>query len=359
MMLSNHILQKSINTACKLTGEEIGVYTPEGQPIVAFFDADESLSSTIKAFSSSVAESQTAAGKSFIKVIEDGRVEYILVTTDGDSAQAICKLVSFQIKELSEAYREKFDKENFIKNLLLDNLLLVDIYNRAAKLDIPIKERRVVMLLRFDKKAVYEDISKVKEGITLRDGDYVVTLAEDNLVIVKHLKEKETDEYIECYSQEILDCFPDNLKSGVRISYGKTVDELRYVSNSYKEAIMAMDVGEIFFKNRRIVSYSLLGIGRLVYQLPLPLCKMFIKEIFGDKNPDDFDEEMLITIDKFFENSLNVSETSRQLYIHRNTLVYRLDKLEKTTGLDLRTFEDAITFKIAMMVAEYMKYMEV
>ena len=121
---------------------------------------------------------------------------------------------------------------------------------------------------------------------------------------------------------------------------------------------MALDVGKIFFDERNIIAYNELGIGRLIYQLPIPLCKMFIKEIFGGKSPDDFDEETLSTINKFFENSLNVSETSRQLFIHRNTLVYRLDKLQKSTGLDLRVFEDAITFKIALMVVKYMKYME-
>lgn len=144
----------------------------------------------------------------------------------------------------------------------------------------------------------------------------------------------------------------------VHIAYGTVVGEIKEVSRSYKEARMALDVGKIFFEDRNIIAYSALGIGRLIYQLPIPLCKMFIKEIFGGKSPDDFDEETLVTIDKFFENSLNVSETSRQLYIHRNTLVYRLDKLQKSTGLDLRVFEDAITFKIALMVVRYMKYME-
>ena len=134
--------------------------------------------------------------------------------------------------------------------------------------------------------------------------------------------------------------------------------DIKEVSKSYKEAKLALDVGKIFSEEKEIVAYSTLGIGRLIYQLPIPLCKMFIKEIFAERSPDEFDEETLVTINKFFENSLNVSETSRQLYIHRNTLVYRLDKLQKSTGLDLRTFEDAITFKIALMVVKYMKYME-
>ena len=147
-------------------------------------------------------------------------------------------------------------------------------------------------------------------------------------------------------------------QSQVHVAYGTVVNELKEVSRSYKEAKMALDVGKIFFSNKNVVAYAKLGIGRLIYQLPIPLCKMFIKEIFENKSPDDFDEETITTINKFFENSLNVSETSRQLYIHRNTLVYRLDKLQKSTGLDLRVFEDAITFKIALMVVRYMKYME-
>ena len=153
-------------------------------------------------------------------------------------------------------------------------------------------------------------------------------------------------------------CSNEDKKNEIRVSYGTIVNELKEVSRSYKEAGMALDVGKIFFDEKEIIAYSVLGIGRLIYQLPIPLCKMFIKEIFEGKSPDQFDEETLMTINKFFENSLNVSETSRQLYIHRNTLVYRLDKLQKSTGLDLRVFEDAITFKIALMVVKYMEYME-
>ena len=152
----------------------------------------------------------------------------------------------------------------------------------------------------------------------------------------------------------IVDMLNTEAMSTVHVAYGTIVNEIKEVSRSYKEAKMALDVGKIFYGNRNIIAYSNLGIGRLIYQLPIPLCKMFIKEIFDNKSPDEFDEETLVTINKFFENSLNVSE----LYIHRNTLVYRLDKLQKSTGLDLRVFEDAITFKIALMVVKYMKYME-
>ena len=172
------------------------------------------------------------------------------------------------------------------------------------------------------------------------------------------LAENETYEDLNRTAEVILNLLRGESKKEIHIAYGTIVKELKEVSRSYKEARMALDVGKIFLPEKNVVAYSTLGIGRLIYQLPIPLCKMFIREIFDNKSPDDFDAETLMTINKFFENNLNVSETSRQLYIHRNTLVYRLDKLQKSTGLDLRVFEDAITFKIALMVVKYMKYME-
>ena len=184
------------------------------------------------------------------------------------------------------------------------------------------------------------------------------TVDEKNIIIVKELKKTDTYEDLMNTAKMLLDMLNTEAMSRVRVSFGTVVNEIKDISRSYKEAKMALDVGKIFYEDRRVIAYSNLGIGRLIYQLPMSLCKMFIKEIFDGKTPDDFDEETLITINKFFENSLNVSETSRQLYIHRNTLVYRLDKLQKSTNLDLRVFDDAITFKIALMVVKYMKYME-
>ena len=181
---------------------------------------------------------------------------------------------------------------------------------------------------------------------------------EKSIIVVKEVGEQEDYSDMERIAHKILEALEPAKREYAYVAYGTIVEEIKEVSRSYKEARMALDVGKIFFSERNVIAYSSLGIGRLIYQLPIPLCKMFIREIFDGKSPDDFDEETLTTINKFFENSLNVSETSRQLYIHRNTLVYRLDKLQKSTGLDLRVFEDAITFKIALMVVKYMKYME-
>ena len=257
------------------------------------------------------------------------------------------------------AYKERFDKDNFIKNLLLDNLLLVDIYNRAKKLHIETEVRRVVFIVETNREKDGNELEKVRSLFGGKSKDFVTAVDEMNVIVVKELAENETYDDLEKTAEVILDLFKNgDADCDVYIAYGTVVNEIKEVSRSYKEARMALDVGKIFFEEKNIIAYSTLGIGRLIYQLPIPLCKMFIREIFDGKSPDDFDEETLTTINKFFENSLNVSETSRQLYIHRNTLVYRLDKLQKRTGLDLRVFEDAITFKIALMVVKYMKYME-
>jgi carbohydrate diacid regulator len=256
------------------------------------------------------------------------------------------------------AYKERFDTDNFIKNLLLDNLLLVDIYNRAKKLHIDTEARRIVFTLEINGEKENSSLEHVRTLFSTRANDFITAIDEKSVIVVKELAPQEGYPEMDAIAKTILDCLGEDKKKDALIAYGTIVNELKEVSRSYKEARMALNVGKIFFEERKVIAYSSLGIGRLIYQLPIPLCKMFIREIFENKSPDDFDDETLITINKFFENSLNVSETSRQLYIHRNTLVYRLDKLQKSTGLDLRVFEDAITFKIALMVVKYMKYME-
>ena len=268
------------------------------------------------------------------------------------------KIASFQIQNLLVAYKERYDKDNFIKNLLLDNLLLVDIYNRAKKLHIETEARRVVFIIETKNEKDTNALETVRSLFAGKTKDFITAVDEKNIILVKELRVNENYEDLNKTAKVILDMLNTEAMTKVNVAYGTIVNEIRDVSRSYKEAKMALDVGKIFYSERNVVAYSNLGIGRLIYQLPMSLCKMFIKEIFDGKSLDEFDEETLDTINKFFENSLNVSETSRQLYIHRNTLVYRLDKLQKSTNLDLRVFEDAITFKIALMVVKYMTYME-
>ena len=357
-MISNQILQNTIDGLKGITRIDLCIIDVEGKILAATFPDAEKYVEPAQAFVESPADSQVVNGYQFFKVFDEHQLEYILLAKgSSDDVYMVGKLAAFQIQNLLVAYKERFDKDNFIKNLLLDNLLLVDIYNRSKKLHVDINARRVVMIVETGEHKDGDSIDRVRSLFSGKTKDFVTAVDEHNIIVVKELTEQETYDDIRKTAAVIIDALKDR-DDAIRVSYGTIVGEIKEVSRSYKEAGMALDVGKIFFADKRIIAYSALGIGRLIYQLPIPLCKMFIKEIFDGKDLDDFDEETLSTINKFFENSLNVSETSRQLYIHRNTLVYRLDKLQKSTGLDLRVFEDAITFKIALMVVKYMKYME-
>ena len=358
-MISNQILQSTIEGLKEISSIDFCVIDLEGNVLAATFPESEEYRSSVVPFVDSPADSQVVQGHQFFKIYDELQVEYVLVAKgSSDDVYMIGKMAAFQIQNLLVAYKERFDKDNFIKNLLLDNLLLVDIYNRAKKLHIAANARRVVFLVDTAQEKDNASMECIRSLLGTKTGDFITAVDEKSIIVVKELASEEGYQEMEKTAKQILNVLPAEKQEVSHIAYGTIVEEIKEVSRSYKEARMAMDVGRIFFEEKNIIAYSSLGIGRLIYQLPIPLCKMFIKEIFENKSPDDFDEETLVTINKFFENSLNVSETSRQLYIHRNTLVYRLDKLQKSTGLDLRVFEDAITFKIALMVVKYMKYME-
>ncbi len=237
-------------------------------------------------------------------------------------------------------------------------MLLVDIYNRAKKLHIEVNVPRAVFLVETGSEKESPASELLNGMFSSQIGDYITAVDESNVILIKSMAPGESYDILEHTANTIVDMMNMEAMMNVRVSYGTIVEELREVSKSYKEAKMALDVGKIFYAEKRVTAYNRLGIGRLIYQLPVNLCQIFIDEIFGANVPDELDEETLTTINKFFENNLNVSETSRQLFVHRNTLVYRIEKLAKSTGLDIRTFDDALTFKIALMVVNYMRYLD-
>lgn len=358
-MISNQILQTTMEGLKAITRVDLCVMDTEGKVLASTMNNAEEYENAVLDFVNSPADSQVLSGFQFFKVFDEHQLEFVILAKgDSDDVYMVGKIASFQTQNLLVAYKERFDKDNFIKNLLLDNLLLVDIYNRSKKLRIDTDVRRIAIIIELNSDKELNGLEIVRSIYTGKTKDFITAVDEKRVILVREVKESENYEALSKSCKGLLDMLHSEGLTKCRIALGTIVHEIKDVSRSYKEAKMALDVGKIFYSERAIVAYSNLGIGRLIYQLPVPLCKMFIKEIFDGKSPDDLDEETLITINKFFENSLNVSETSRQLYIHRNTLVYRLDKLQKSTGLDLRVFEDAITFKIALMVVKYMRYME-
>ena len=359
-MISNQILQNTIEGLKGISRIDFCVLDTEGKALATTFEDTWNYESAVLSFVESPADSQVIQGCQFFKIFDEQQLEYVLLAGgESEDVYMLGKIAAFQVQSLLVAYKERFDKDNFIKNLLLDNLLLVDIYNRAKKLHIDTEAKRVIFIIETSHEKDSVDLDNVRNLLGGKSRDFVTAVDEKNIIVVKELADKAGSRELEKMAKEMMEILrAESEDDKIHIAYGTVVNDIKEVSKSYKEAKLALDVGKIFFDEKDIVAYSTLGIGRLIYQLPIPLCKMFIKEIFEGKSPDEFDEETLTTINKFFENSLNVSETSRQLYIHRNTLVYRLDKLQKSTGLDLRVFEDAITFKIALMVVKYMKYME-
>ena len=358
-MISNQILQNTIEGLKTITRVDFCVMDTDGKEVASTTENMSAGGAQAAEFARSPADSQEIKGYQYFKIFEEQQVEYVLIAGGaGEDSYMMGKIAAFQIQNLLIAYKERFDRDYFIKNLILVNLLLIDIYSRSKKLHIQTDANRVAMIVESDNARDSNILEMMRTFLAGNGKDFVTAVDESNVIIVKDLSDGDSPREIERTAQAVGGYLRREGMSGVRVAYGTVVKEIKEVSRSYKEAKMALDVGKIFFDERDIIAYSELGIGRLIYQLPIPLCKMFIREIFGGKSPDDFDEETLGTINKFFENSLNVSETSRQLFIHRNTLVYRLDKLQKSTGLDLRIFEDAITFRIALMVVKYMDYME-
>ena len=358
-MISNQILQSTIEGLKNISRLDMGVLDVEGKVLVSTFPEIEINRTEILNFAQSQADSQTMKDYQFFKVYDEHQLEYILITKgDSDETLLVGRMVTYAALDCLTAYKERFDKDNFIKNLLLDNLLLVDIYNRAKKLHIEVDVRRVVFILEASPDRDQGTLENIKNLFGTKSGDFITAVDEKS--IINAALDCPGDDYAQAnkIAASVLDAVGREGEERTHIAYGTIVRELKEVSRSYKEARMALDVGKIFFDDRDINAYSSLGIGRLIYQLPIPLCKMFIKEIFANKSPDDFDEETLTTINKFFENNLMYlkhpdSSTFTEIRSYIGWISSR-----RAPALDLRVFEDAITFKIALMVVRYMKYME-
>lgn len=358
-MITRQVVQTCIDDLKELTKVEFAVIDTQGILLANNFEKDSPDITMLKNFFDTPADSQNIGGNYLFKVKEDNEPVYVLVSHGSQSdGYVMGKIAVSQIEQLLVAYKEQFDHNNFVQNLLLDNLLLVDIYNRAKKLGIPLTARRVIFLAEVPADKGNEALHAVKTAFSGKMDDYAVAVEENEVILVHTLEEDEENGDMEGIAEMIEDLMNTEVMVKARVSCGTVVGELREISKSYKEARMALDVGKIFYSDRNVHMYDTLGIGRLIYQLPANLCKLFIDEIYGENIPKELDEEIMHTAEVFLDNNLNVSETARQLYIHRNTLVYRIEKLKTTTGLDVRVFDDALTFKIATMVSSYIKYMD-
>lgn len=357
-MLTNQILYKIINDISDIIQAECSVWDATGRCQAFTSEGYLDIAEEVGRFLAEAEECDYRIGKDVccFAVEDEGELFYVLAIHKADAQSKIQgRLCVSQMKHLIQAYKARTDKNHFYQNLLLDNLLVVDIFNQAKKLGIENDKRRAVFLV--EPKNKDEEIAlEMMKGVYLTGTkDYVTSVDERHIIYVKVVERTEGYRELNQTAKSIVNTMNTEAMINVRVSYGTIVTQLKDVSKSYKEATMALDVGRIFYAENNVLAYNELGIGRLIHQLPYNLCEMFLKEVFDGKALEQFDEETLRIVNHLFANNLNISETARRVHIHRNTLVYRLEKIQKMTGLDVRVFDDALTFKIAMMVSMHMK----
>ncbi|MGN1122514.1 MAG: PucR family transcriptional regulator, partial [Eubacteriales bacterium] len=283
------------------------------------------------------------------------RPENLIVVEGTDKEAAdICNVLAVSFTSIKSLYGEKYDKISFIKNIILDNILPSDIYIKAKELHFDVDAPKAVYFIRFSDKGEVIPYDILQNMFPDKNKDYVISIGENDIVLIREVKRNVEGRELEKVAHSIADTISAEFFLHVTIGIGTVAETLKDLSASFRESQVAIEVGKVFDTKRNIINYENLGIGRLIYQLPTTLCEMFLQEVFKKGSLESLDRETLMTIQAFFENNLNVSETSRKLFVHRNTLVYRLEKIRKLTGLDLREFEHAITFKVALMVKKYL-----
>ena len=281
--------------------------------------------------------------------------EYIVYVEGIDEiSKYCCNAVTVAANNVRYYYDEKYDKTIFVQNIIFDNMLAYDLHQKAHELHVETDVARAVFYIKVQKRGDSGIYEVIRNMFPDKEKDFVVNIDSDNIVLIKELKDNTTSEYLDTIAQSILDTIRAETMLTVLVGVSTVAETINELNSAYKEAQIALEVGKVFNEEKYILNYQNLGIGRLIYQLPIKLCELFLQEVFKKGDITLLDNETILTINKFFENDLNVSETSRQLFVHRNTLVYRLEKIYKLTGLDLRKFDQAIVFKVAMMVHKYL-----
>lgn len=354
--MSNRLFQGVIHQMVDAIGRTIGVIDEKGT-VVACSDLSR-IGDVLVGVSSEVLSPGTSSfieGYTYHCVGSPAQPEFAAFVEGADElAEKYAAVLSLSLSSIKQFYDEKYDKGNFIKNVMLDNILPGDIYLKGRELHFNNDAVRVVFLIRFSDPCDITVFDMIQSLFPDKNKDFVININENDIAIIKEISVAIDNKDLEKLARSIIDSLEAGAPLKALVGIGTQVKGIKDLARSFKEAQVALEVGKVFDTEKVIVSYENLGIARLIYQLPSTLCEMFLREVFKRGSIESLDHETLFTIQKFFENNLNVSETSRRLFVHRNTLVYRLEKIRKLTGLDLREFDDAIVFKVALMVKKYL-----
>lgn len=355
--MANRLFQTVIQQMKDVTGRTIGVID-ENDTVVTSSDLSligKNFGGVIDELSYTT-ETLSLAGRTYKKLGWLTKADYaVFVDGEDEKAKYCASILAVSLDNIKSYYDEKYDKASFIRNVLLDNILPGELRKKANELQIADDVDRVVMLVRTESNAEISLFDVIQNIFPDKNQDFVIGLDENEIAIVKEVKDSKDPATLNKLGVSIFDTLKSEFYVDSTVSISNVVSSVADLARAFKEAQTAIEVGKVFETDNRVVNYAKLGIARLIYHLPTTLCQMFMDEVFKSGKIDSLDHETLFTIKKFFENNLNVSETSRKLFVHRNTLVYRLDKIKKLTGLDLREFESAIVFKVALMVHKYLK----
>lgn len=344
-MIHNTIIQKFIDDLKIITKIEICVLNLNNQICAKTFDIEEV----------SVNEILNDKTKYIVFIIDN---EYtIVIKGENKTCITVGKICVSQIENLIMAYKQNFDKNTFIQDIIINNISRADMYDKAKKYNIENNANRIAIIIKTNgnNRECNTSIEMLKNMFEENERYFITIIEDKSIVLIKKLEDNCSYKEVFKICTILYDMFSSEIMIKVKISYGTIINNLKDIAISYNEAKISMEIGEIFYSEKKIIGYDNLGLGRLMYRLPINICENFINETFERGISELFNDETLITINKFFENNLNISETSRRLYIHRNTLVYRLDKIQKVTGLDIKIFEDALVFKISLMVSELVR----
>jgi carbohydrate diacid regulator len=354
--MSNRLFQGIIHQMKDVVDRCIGILDETGNVVVCsdFSKVGENREKVISEIGYSM-EATAVGGYTYKAMGSRAKIEYVVFVEGNDElANRLCGVIAVSLNGVKQFYDEKYDRTNFVKNVILDNILPGDIYVKSKELHFPSDVSRVVFLIRIQETKDYSTFDIIQNLFPEKNKDFVISINESDIVLVKEVAPSVDSKELEKIAKTIVDTLYGELYVKAIVGIGSIATSVKDMASSFKDAQVALEVGKVFDTEKVIINYENLGIGRLIYQLPTTLCEMFLQEVFKKGSIESLDHETLFTIQKFFENNLNVSETSRKLFVHRNTLVYRLEKIRKITGLDLREFDHAIIFKVALMVKRYL-----
>ncbi len=350
-MISIKVLKDTLNGIKKISNVDLFVYDLNGKIVANTSDVDDKISDAVIKFIETKDTKNEKSSLCLYKLVTNQ-----ILVAKGKDAKVIGEMTAFQIENLDSNSDKASDENEFLKKLISNDILPTDLKNQTKQLGVEVKGNKCIFIIESEHEKNGIVIEALK-NVLVDDSDLISDVDDKNIVLVKELVDTKDYEEASNIAYSIVDMLNTEIMQNARVAYSSIITNIKETATAYNEARMALEIGDIFKNEEQVIPYNSIGIEKLIYQMPFSACEDFLNEVFDGEVPEVLDSETAVTVEKMFENNLNISETARQLFIHRNTLVYRLDKIHNNTGFDLREFEDAMMFRVVMMMKKYIEYM--